>query len=130
MIKRQLNGGKPPKTILAGVAVASQNALAIKLDRLARNPGEAKHTDDPGNGQTETHRADPVVVAITVGFVLLTEVGPVIEVEREVVPVLDVNNLSHRSEAIVALEKKGERSTHRNHAKRGVVRIQQQHVAA
>ncbi len=90
--------------VLASVAIAGVDVAPVELDGLARHAVVRQHPDDARNRDVEAYRANPVMFR---RFELLTEstqLSPVVEIVRNVLPFFDVDDFRDLFVAMILLE--------------------------
>ena len=116
MIQGELSRGESPATILTGVVIAGENAAAVEPDFLPGQLGEGQHPNDPGSDEVEADRADPIAVGSVELSFQRAKLGPIVEVVRNVTPVLDADDLRDGAAAAVPFEQEGERAANTDDA--------------
>ena len=129
MVQGQFRGVKLLAAILTGITVAGEQVAPIELDLLPRELGKRQHPDDPGDGDGQSNRANPIVFGRLELVPEGAELRPILEVVGDVMPVLDVDDLGHGFVPLVALEKQHEGAARTDDAHRHVMGIEQKDIA-
>ena len=115
VVKAEFSRWEPPAAVLTRVGVAGEEVSPVELHLLPVELGEREDPHDPRDNQVKPHRTDPIVLGGLELPLERTKFGPVLEVVRNVAPVLGMHDLRDGSRSAVLLEQECKRPAHTNH---------------